>query len=116
VLALIGDRTGVTFEIEGDALKDAGFTKNMRQNLSLGRVTASEILFQIVVGNIPPVQDKKLCFVIDDTRNSVLLTTEAFARAAGQKIFRFKAAAANADATAAAGAANIFQRKDVQPQ
>jgi hypothetical protein len=86
-IAYIADSAKVQIDIDGNALKDAGFTKNMPQKFSLGQVTALEALKEIVLRNKPPSPDKRLAIVIDDSNKSVLVTTESFAAAAGQQIY-----------------------------
>ncbi len=86
-VAYIAAETKTQIEIEGNALKDAGFTKNMPQKFSLGKVTGLEALRQIILFNKPPVPEKQLCLVIDEAAQTVLITTIFFAEAAGQTIY-----------------------------
>jgi hypothetical protein len=86
-IAYIADEIKVPIEIDGNALKDAGFTKNMPQKFSLGRVAAVDALREIVTRNRPPVPEKRLCLVIDEAAKTALITTELFATNAGQTIY-----------------------------
>ena len=86
-IAFIAQETKVEFDIDGNALKDAGFTKNMPQKFSLGRVSGLEALKQIALRNNPPTPDKRICIVIDEAAKKVLVTTESFAKEAGQTIY-----------------------------
>ncbi|MEZ6066004.1 MAG: hypothetical protein R3B90_09910 [Planctomycetaceae bacterium] len=87
VIAYISEEMQVPIEIDGNALKDAGFTKNMPQKYELGKVTGLEALRAIFEGNRPPVPEKRLCLVIDEANMSALISTEAFAAAAGQTVY-----------------------------
>ena len=78
-IAYIAGETKLTFEIDGNALKDAGFTKNMPQKFSLGRVPAIDAMREIVKNNKPPTPDKRICFCVDEATKTVLVTTEKFA-------------------------------------
>lgn len=86
-LAYIATSSGVAIDVDGNALKDAGFTKNMPQKFNLGRVSALDALKEIVVRNKPPVPEKRLCIVIDEGQNAVLFTTESFAKEQGREVY-----------------------------
>jgi hypothetical protein len=75
----IGEDIGVTFEIEGGALKVAGYTKNMPQTFRLSGVPASEALRTI----LKPYA--KMALVVDEARQTVIVTTLESAQAKGQK-------------------------------
>ncbi|MEZ6058651.1 MAG: hypothetical protein R3C01_18270 [Planctomycetaceae bacterium] len=87
-IAYIADETKLTFDIDGNALKDAGFTKNMPQKFSLGKVPAIDAMRQIVLNNRPPSPDKRICFCVDEATKSVLVTTEKFAEAENRTILK----------------------------
>ena len=80
--AYIGEETKVNFVIDGDALKMAGYTKNMAQTLSLGKVPGSRGIYAIFT---VPMQDK-LCLVVDDAKMEALITTIPTAEQNGLKI------------------------------
>jgi len=88
-IAYIGNELQVPIDIDGNALKDAGFTKNMPIKLTLGKVTGLEALRAIILCEKckPPVPEKRICIVIDEQAKRVLVSTEAFAQAAGQTIY-----------------------------
>jgi DNA-directed RNA polymerase subunit RPC12/RpoP len=77
--ASIGEDIGVTFEIDGGALKIAGYTKNMPQNFRLAGVPATEALRTM----LKPYA--KMALVIDEPRQTVIVTTREAAEAKGQK-------------------------------
>lgn len=66
----IGEATHVKFEIDGDALKFAGYTKNMPQSFKLGEVPATKALKKILD------QYEKMCVCItDEDKNVVTVMT-----------------------------------------
>lgn len=79
--AYLGEETKVNFVIDGDALKMAGYTKNMPQTFSLGKAPGTKGIYTILTW---PMQEK-LCLVINDARMEALITTTAAAEAQGLK-------------------------------
>jgi DNA-directed RNA polymerase subunit RPC12/RpoP len=77
--ASIGEDIGVTFEIDGGALKVVGYTKNMQQTVRLSGVPATEALRTI----LKPYP--KMALVVDEPRQTVIVTTSESAEAKGQK-------------------------------
>jgi hypothetical protein len=77
----------VPFKMDGDALKDAGFTKNMPQSMNLGRVPAIDILREIVLQYKEP--GKELVIVVDEAAGRVTVTTRKFAEQQGQTPWSF---------------------------
>jgi hypothetical protein len=73
----ISDECKVAIDIDGDALKAAGFTKNMPQKMALGKVTGLEgiagILQRYAKEKIPMV------LVIQEDKKRALITTKEFA-------------------------------------
>lgn len=88
-VAYIASECQVEIDIDGNALKDAGFTKNMPLKLSIGKVSGLEAFKQIILYERyrPPTPDKQLCIVIDEAAKTVLVTTEAFAAAEGKTVY-----------------------------
>ncbi len=78
----IGDETKVTFVVDGDALKQAGYTKNIPQTFKLGKVPGTQGLYTILTW---PMQEK-MCLVVDDAKMEAHITTTAAAQAQGLKI------------------------------
>jgi hypothetical protein len=75
----IGEQSGVRFEVDGAALKLSGYTKNMEQTFRLGKIAATEMLWQIVK------QYEEMVLVIDETNNRVKVTTRPVAAEQGLK-------------------------------
>ena len=75
----IGEDTGLTFELDGGGLKLAGYTKNMPQTLRITGTPAIDVL-RAVLKPYP-----KLVLVIDEPRQTVIVTTREAADAKGQK-------------------------------
>uniref|UniRef100_A0A7C4QSK4 Uncharacterized protein n=1 Tax=Schlesneria paludicola TaxID=360056 RepID=A0A7C4QSK4_9PLAN len=79
--AYIGEETKVNIEIDGDALKLAGYTKNMPQEFKLEQVPAL-----VVIRTIFEQKDQgKMCLVIDEQKKLCLVTTHAAAEQKGLK-------------------------------
>ena len=77
VFKFIAEKCDVEISVDGDALKSAGFTKNMAQTLELGEVTGLEAIDAILTRysreKIP------LVLVVDVEQNKALITTSEFA-------------------------------------
>ena len=71
-------KTGV--DIDGDALKDKGYTKNMAQTFSLSKTGMDAIK-----GILDRYAD--MCVVIQEDKKQFLITTVSFAEKNGQKVF-----------------------------
>lgn len=84
-IGYIAGEIGTVIEIDGDALKDAGFTKNMPQTFNLGAISAREALAKIV--SQYEENDKQLVIVVDEQSGKAVLTTSKFAIAAGETPF-----------------------------
>ena len=80
----IAEGISVKADVDGDALEDAGYTKNMEQNMKLGKVPAKQALHEMF---------KKypgLVLVVDEKQKTILVTTEKSAKMKGQKPFPLK--------------------------
>lgn len=83
--AYIANEIKTKIEIDGDALKLAGYTKNMPQTFSLENVSASTVI-RIIVEQ--PMQNK-LCLVVDEPARILRITTLAAAEQAGWQPYEF---------------------------
>ena len=86
-LDYIGGEIQVAVEIDGDALKDAGFTKNMAQTFTLGKVPAAQALAHIIGQYKEP--GKEMVVVIDEPRKTLLVLTRKFAEQQGLTVHEF---------------------------
>ncbi|MBA3315385.1 MAG: zinc-ribbon domain-containing protein [Planctomycetota bacterium] len=75
--AFIGEETGITFEVDGDALKLAGYTRNMPQTITIGRVSGEQAVAAIAA------QYDKLALVVDEPNAKIVVTTIAAAAEKG---------------------------------
>jgi predicted Zn finger-like uncharacterized protein len=73
--AYVADELKITIDIDGDALKLSGYTKNMPQEFQLNQISANKALFEIIK------KYDKMCLVIDQKQNRVLVTTYPVAEA-----------------------------------
>ncbi len=67
----IGDETGVDFSVDGEALRMMGYTRNMPQTMSLGKVPATQALKEILA--VP--NQKDLAVFVDEGANKAVLST-----------------------------------------
>ncbi|QDT38274.1 hypothetical protein [Stratiformator vulcanicus] len=82
--AYLAEETKTTIEVDGEALKFAGYTKNMPQSMSLGKVPATKAIAQIVS------QYDQMAIVIDEAGNKAIVTTLNDATGKGLKPTRFE--------------------------
>lgn len=85
-LQYICDEISVTMDIDGDALKDAGYTQNMPQTFNLGKVPAVEAVQAIINPNDGDGNDaNRMCVVIDESTKTLKLMTKKFADQRGME-------------------------------
>jgi hypothetical protein len=71
VIKYIGDEIQVDFVVDGEALRLTGYTRNMQQTLSLGKVPAIRVLKELVSA---PGQADLAVFIDEEGRKAVLST------------------------------------------
>jgi len=76
-LQYLCDEMQVTLEINGDALKDSGYTKNMPQTFNLGKVPARQAFNEILKNYQDP--GKRIVGSINEATKTLLITTSKFA-------------------------------------
>ena len=85
----IGGEIKTPFEVDGDALKLGGFTKNISQEFKMDAARPIDVIqkiFEVAKGvNKPPEQT--LVIVVDESKKNVVVTTLATANAKGLKPF-----------------------------
>lgn len=81
----LGNEIQVNVVVDGDALKDAGYTKNMPQTFNLGKVPVQKALFQIV--NSYQEKDKEMVISIDEKSKTIHVLTKKFADAKGLPVY-----------------------------
>ncbi len=79
----IAQETKCGHDIDGDALKDKGYTKNMPQTF-----TMNDTGFAAIKKIISAYPD--MCLVIDEGKKEFLITTTKFASEKGQKVYEIK--------------------------
>jgi hypothetical protein len=79
-LAYICDAIEVKLSIDGDALKDAGYTQNMPQEFNLGKVPA-DVAIGRIVGQYDGggKEELRMVVVIDESNQTLLVSTKKFA-------------------------------------
>ncbi|MCA9079314.1 MAG: hypothetical protein KDA58_02095 [Planctomycetaceae bacterium] len=73
--------------VDGDALKDAGWTKNMPQTFNLGKVSGELALAQII--NKYQERTSQMVVSIDEAKKVLRVTTKKFAERDGLPIYEF---------------------------
>ena len=81
-LQYIGSEIEVSVSIDGDALKRAGLTQNLSQTHDLGQVSALK-----AIDTILRQYDGKMVIVVDESRGTILVTTQEAAGARRQSAF-----------------------------
>ena len=76
-LGYLAEEAKIELEIDGDALKSAGYTKNMAQTFDMGQVTVKEALKQITA------QYDKMAVAIDEDAGKLIVLTKQFAEQRG---------------------------------
>lgn len=79
--AFVAEETFVTIDIDGDALKLAGYTQNMPQTFKLDQVPATEALANILKNY------DKMCIVVDEAKKMAIVMTYPVAEQRGLKPF-----------------------------
>lgn len=82
------DEIQVTLFVDGDALKDAGYTKNMSQSFNLGIVPAEKAFAQII--NRYQETGKLMVMSIDEKTKTIYVLTEKFAKQKNMPIYKLK--------------------------
>lgn len=85
VVEYIGDELKVEFVIDGDALKNAGFTQNMPQSFDLGTVSAKTAL-HAVLKQYAEERDP-MVITVDEDAKRITLTTQAQVARDGTPVF-----------------------------
>lgn len=80
-VAYIADETKVKIDIDGDALKFAGYTKNMAQEFKMDQATGFAAFEKIFTAK----GQEKLCLVIDEKNNLAIVMTHQAAETKGLK-------------------------------
>lgn len=87
-LEYLCDAAHLKLEIDGDALKDAGYTKNMVQDFDLGTVTVEQALAKIV-GKYQEATNS-LVVSLDDGDKTLHVLTQKFAEKKGMTVYKFQ--------------------------
>jgi len=88
--AYIADESKIDIEIDGDALKLAGFTKNMPQTFGMENATTLQAIYGIVKNY--EAESAPLAIHVDEKGNRILVLTVPAATKQGLSTFDFKAA------------------------
>ncbi len=76
--AFVGDEIGVAIELDVDALKAAGYTRNMPQTILSERITGLDAIGKLVENyQVSKRPEQSIVIVIDQGGKEVLVTTQA---------------------------------------
>lgn len=79
VIAFISTEIKTTIDIDGDALKAGGFTKNLKQDLQGDKMTAEEAIARIISKyQDPDKPSNTMVIVLDEGKKTITLTTLGF--------------------------------------
>lgn len=81
----IANEIKAKLEVDGDGLKLSAYTKNMPQSFAMENVSAISVIERILK---QPMYDK-MCMVVDEKKNSLLITTYPVAEEKGLKPYEF---------------------------
>lgn len=87
-LQYLCDEIQVKLIVDGDALKDAGYTKNMPQTFTFGKVPMERSLAHII--NSYQERGKEMAASINEGTKTVIVTTKKFADQQGLPIYPLK--------------------------
>jgi len=84
----VSDEIKTRIDIDGDALKAGGFTKNMPQTFKLDKAPAQEVIAKILEKYQDPKKPSNtIVVVIDQDKKTILITTQAFAEQKNMTMF-----------------------------
>lgn len=86
-IVYIGGEIKVKVFVDGDAFKDAGWTKNMPQTFNLGKVTGERALAQII--NKYDEKLSQMVLSVDEKEMKIHITTRKFAERDNLPIYEF---------------------------
>ena len=90
-VAFIGGEIKTTFDIDGDALKAGGFTKNMPQTFKEDKITAIDGIWKILERYQDPAKPtQSMVLVVEEKSKRLLLTTAAVAEQQKLTPYEFK--------------------------
>lgn len=77
--AFVGAEIKTKIDIDGDALKAGGFTKNMPQTFKMDKATAQDVIAELLKKYQDPAKPSNtMVIVVDESKKMILVTTKAF--------------------------------------
>lgn len=89
-IKFIADECKVTIDIDGDGLKDGGYTQNMEQNMKLGKVSGLEALTAICKKYEKERPANPVVLIIDESKKLAIISSKNYAENKGQKPYQFQ--------------------------
>lgn len=89
-LRFIAEECKVTINIDGDGLKDGGYTQNMEQNYKLGKVTGLKAIETILAKYAKERPANPVVLIIDESNKRAIISSKNYAENKGQKPYQFQ--------------------------
>lgn len=89
-IKFIADECKVTIDIDGDGLKDGGYTQNMEQNMKLGKTSGLEALAAICKKYEKERPANPVVLIIDESKKLAIISSKNYAENKGQKPYQFQ--------------------------
>ena len=85
----VADECKVTITLDGDGLKDGGYTQVMKQTLKLGKVPGLAAIEAMVKSSSKDRPLNPMVLIIDETKKQAIISSKNYAENKGQKPFQF---------------------------
>ena len=85
----VADECKVTITLDGDGLKDGGYTQVMKQTLKLGKVPGLAAIEAMVKSSSKDRPLNPMVLIIDESKKVAIISSKNYAESKGQKPFQF---------------------------
>lgn len=86
----VADECKVTITLDGDGLKDGGYTQVMKQTLKLGKVPGLAAIEAMVKSSSKDRPLNPMVLIIDESKKVAIISSKNYAENKGQKPFQFQ--------------------------
>ncbi len=81
----VADECKVAIILDGDGLKDGGYTQVMKQTIKLGKVSGLEAITAMIKSSSKDRPLNPMVLIIDETKKQVIISSKNYAEGKGQK-------------------------------
>ncbi len=85
----VADECKVTITLDGDGLKDGGYTQVMKQTLKLGKVPGLQAIAAMIQNSSKDRPLNPMVLIIDESKKVAIISSKNYAENKGQKPFQF---------------------------